>query len=297
MPSATTFPNPSQGESSVITKDTLRPTALSREERNHQLALHHAHLIQYRKDIEARNLASTEALLDFPQSPTAASSDPSVPDTATVKEALRSFQPSDYDALVGERNIDHKCGYVLCPKRIRSRGIDGGHRVITKEVGGRQPDLIILDAKEVGKWCSDECGKMALYIRVQLGKEPAWSREWKSGDPLELYHERAQARLTAHSISSAVVHNPPNRSTDQAVEAKMKNLAIERGDEDDKDRVFRKLATDVKEHIYEKQDDPSPPEAGCTDGGSIEGYVPIGQHLRMQPTGQEQELEDLMPTI
>ncbi|KAI4148049.1 MAG: hypothetical protein L6R39_002908 [Caloplaca ligustica] len=297
MPSATSPPKSILKPSPAVSKDAPTPPTLSREERNRQLALHHAYLLQSRKDIEARNLASTETLLDLPSSPSALPSEPSATDIQVLKDALRSFQPSDFDALIEERNIDHKCGYIFCPKENRSQNASGEYHIVT---GRKMTEFKVVRSRELERWCSDECGKMGLYLRVQLSEEPAWTREWRAGGSLELYHEKMKREASGNDLSRSV---PPEikvtgpEATAQDMQERMKDLAVERGDKSNINRASTKFAIRVKENEQRGQSAPAPPSTEDNHEGSIEGYVPKGKHDMNRATGQEEDVEDIMPTI
>ncbi|KAL8699094.1 MAG: hypothetical protein Q9201_006200 [Fulgogasparrea decipioides] len=299
MLSTTSTPKSILKASSLVPKDAPKAPTNSREEHNRQLALHHARLIQDRKDIEAQVLAATESLLDLPSSLNASPAEPSAADTATVKEGLRLFQPSDYDALVEERNINRRCGYTLCPRENRHQNTNGKYRIIID----KQKDFKFVETKELEKWCSDECARRALYLRVQLNKEPAWTREWKAADPVKLYKERDKREVSMCSHARAASQNPEtpvnaeSSSTDSANECRMIDLAIERGDMDKTKRVFTKLALRVKESIHETEHSAVPPNMEDNHGGYIEGYMPTGKYVPRQPPAYEEDVEDLIPTI
>ncbi len=293
MPSATSPPK-SILKSSF--KGTPAPPNLSRQERDRQVALHHAHLLQYRKDIEARNLDSTEILLDLPSSSSAFPSEPSNADAQTLKDALRTFQPSDFDALVDERNIDHRCGYVFCPRRNRSQDSCGKFRIVT---GRRDIDFKVVNPQELARWCSDECGKMALYLRLQLSGEPAWMREWKDEEPLELYTEseerKAHGRRHEQRTPCILATGPASR--DEDMQQRMRDLAIERGDRNNVDRVLGKVTVVVKENNQHEHGAPVPPKTEDNLEGAIEGYVPTGKHMSKRASDEEEYPEDIIPTI
>ncbi|KAL8839284.1 MAG: hypothetical protein Q9170_001801 [Blastenia crenularia] len=289
--------------SSIPARDSPKPPTLSREERNRQIALQHAHLIQYRKDVESRNFESTDRLIDLPSVTTASPSEPSTMDVEAVKDALRTFQPSDYDALVEERNIEHRCGYVLCPRKNKSRGTSGKYRIIT---GIKASDFKIVDPKEVGKWCSDECGRMALYLRIQLSEEPAWTREWQAAEPVELYREQRSPRVreaNRHNDCVPFPHasdHPGQSTTNHDVGHRMKELAIERGDKGKTEGLSAKIAIRLKEKDHKEQEPPQPPcmaSMNASNGGSIEGYVPMGKHSMNLMNSQDEDLEDIITMI
>ncbi|KAK5241376.1 hypothetical protein LTR16_009447, partial [Cryomyces antarcticus] len=92
--------------SSPLAEPTPIASTLSpRDQRNLDLALHHARLIQEQKDIEAQILSAIEELIDFPVSSPASASD-----IAAFKTLLQPFQPSDFDSIVEERQAADKCG-------------------------------------------------------------------------------------------------------------------------------------------------------------------------------------------
>ncbi|KAL9001488.1 MAG: hypothetical protein Q9169_000063 [Polycauliona sp. 2 TL-2023] len=287
MPSATSPPKSILKPSSVVTKDSPSPSNISREERNRQLALHHAHLIQYRKDIESLIQTAIENLLDLPTSSTTSPSEPSLADQSTAKEALRPFQPSDYDSLIEERNINCKCGYIFCPRENRKQNKHSKYRILT----GR--GFRVVESKELERWCSDECGRMALYLKVQLSDEPAWTREWEECKPLELYSDGGQS---SRAGSQPLVHTE-GLNKDHTMAIRLKDLAIERGDKDDKMTASARVAVDVKEKIHEEQVTPTAPNAQSTHADAIEGYIPIGKHISEWTADHRGDADDIMPTI
>ncbi|KAL8697483.1 MAG: hypothetical protein Q9224_002286 [Gallowayella concinna] len=283
----------------AASKDPPAPSTLSREDRNRQLALYHAHLIQSRKDIESLILASIETLLDLPTSPTAPPSEPSTEDVKTVKESLRPFQPSDYDALVEERNIDHKCGYVLCQRKNKKQYRGSKYRIITGIGSGKGSNLKVVEPKELERWCSDQCGKMALFLRVQLSEEPAWMRDWQANEPLDLYGEsEREARMRDGNRPPRVAMGADESDAKQTLAIRMKDLAVERGDRNNTAKASARVAIDVRENDQKEQIPPLPPSTERAHAGSIEGYIPIGKHLAEQENGQHEDTEeDMMPTI
>ncbi|KAI4196353.1 MAG: hypothetical protein LQ350_006604 [Teloschistes chrysophthalmus] len=279
-------------QSSAISKESPKVPTLSREERNRQLALHHARLLQDRKDIESEILASTEKLLEFPSSETASPPDPSAEDIATVKEALWLFQPSDYDALVEERNINNQCGYIFCSRANKRLNAGGKYRMVT----GRKSDLKFVESTELEKWCSDNCGHRALYLRAQLSNEPAWTRDSKDGDPLLIYKE-GNHQSQGHDKSTPQAAEDPNLTRDKATKSRMEALAMERGDRDNTMTVSTKVTIRVKENINQGREAPVPPSMEDNHSGSIEGYVPMGKDALQPSNGQKDDVDDLMPTI
>ena len=138
-----------------------------------EIALYHAHIIQNQKNLELAILESVELLLDFPTTNNPASR-PSDTDVTEFKKNLVHFQPSDYDDLIEERNIVHKCGYPLCPLQNKLQPTKAKFRVLDK---GRR----IVETKQLERFCSDECARRGLWIRVQLNEEPSWLRVGEDG--------------------------------------------------------------------------------------------------------------------
>ena len=138
-----------------------------------EIALHHANLIQQRKDLEILILGSIELLLDFPTTGQPASN-PSTNDITVFRKNLIHFRPSDYEDLIEERNISNKCGYALCPlpkqkeSKSRLRVLDQGRKIV--------------EAKSLERFCGDECARRGLWIKVQLNSEPAWQRVGEDGE-------------------------------------------------------------------------------------------------------------------
>jgi hypothetical protein len=210
---------------SILKKTSYPATTAAKPDRDREVALYHASLIQERKDVELTILLSTETLIDYPlaKSPYNASN-PSPSDAQTFKDLLRPFQPSDYDALILERNINEHCGYTLCPNPRVKDGAAGTYRLIGKN--GKAKDFRVVEKGEVEKWCSEACAKRALYVRVQLSESPAWERTAEEyGVKIDLLDE-------PKSEDASVVEGVQNLKLGGAEDRKQgaANLALERGD-------------------------------------------------------------------
>lgn len=307
----------------ITGSNTPTHPTLSREERNRETALYHANLIQQRKEIQNLILESTETLLDFPSSPTSDPTHPIERDVFEVKRLLRCYQPSDYDALIQERNIDKKCGFILCPRPNRLQGTDAKYRILNGKSKGSL-SLRVVERKELERWCSDECGKRALYIRVQLSDEPAWTRTTSSGNVLMLLGEKdrihkslasdrpliesSEVRLEEERVIDAMRKLAIDRSgvrleEERAINA-MRELAIERGDGDVSERRFKLVGGDIRENECSGGASPLPPDRGLNafSGQSkyIEGYESKFAGGKVSQEGvkvSEDETEDMMRTI
>jgi hypothetical protein len=188
--------------------------------------LYHARLIQKRKDVELEVLISTETLIDYPlaTSPYDAGS-PSPADAKTFKDLLRPFQPSDYDALIVERNINERCGYTLCANPPRKDNGGGKYRMVGKH--GKGKDFRVVEKKELEKWCSEACAKRALYVRVQLSETAAWEREGvESTVNIDLLDEpKSGAETVMEGLEQMHLTGDENTKKQDSAD-----LALERGD-------------------------------------------------------------------
>ncbi|MCJ1426708.1 hypothetical protein MMC29_004611 [Sticta canariensis] len=288
---------------SVLKKDPKPDTPTqTREDRNRETALYHANLLQQRKDVQNLIFESTETLLDFPSS---SASDPAQPlekDVVNVKNLLKSFQPSDYDSLIKERNIDMKCGYVLCPRANRLQDTDAKYRIFHGKNNGTR-SLRFIEREELERWCSDECGKRALYIRVQLSDEPAWSRASGSGGDFMLLDEGNQnhGSLDDGGELARMLRNLDVGYGEERVIGALKDLAIERGDGNASRRRSRLIEVDIHENEVRGNTSPDPSHQ-VSNGlwSSIEGYNPRLKDGKVNRSGlddDDDENEDMMPTI
>lgn len=220
---------------------------------------------------------STETLLDFPRSSTSDARHPAESDIIEVKNLLRTFQPSDYDSLVEERIIDNKCGYVLCPRPKRLELTNAKYRILPSKSHGTH-SLKVVERQELERWCSEECGKRALHIRVQLDEEPAWARSAGSGGFELLEEDVSKQRLVVEDYSGEISRVSSVFHEKERLIANLKELANERGDRGVHAGPSRliKLAIREKEKTRDEQFDPRDPVQNMSNnlGGSIEGYNP-----------------------
>lgn len=189
-------------------------------------------------------LENLEALLEFPTTNQPASS-PAYQDIVSFKELISPFQPSDYDSLIEERNINNQCGYTLCPRPCPPQAKPGGYRLF----GGNGParDFKIVKAKDVGRWCSEDCTRRALYVKVQLSEMPAWERFGHA--EIELYGEREQRSADQRSAEAlaeevARLEIAPKRNWEQDLE----------GERPENGRNMAERLGLVRDDVVEKQD-------------------------------------------
>lgn len=288
---------------SILKKTSLAPgflsppAARSREDRNRETALYHAELLQQRKETEAQILATLESLLDLPSSPTADAARPSIADSTLVKNSLKPFQPSDYDSLVEERNINNQCGYVLCPRPNRQENTKAKYRIL--QSGGKGRDALkIVERRSLERWCSDNCGKRALYIKVHLNEEPAWSRTAAtSGDIvlLEDTPENEGKQDSGNGLIKLLKSLDIGQREDEVV-AQMKALAIERGNGNAPSRSLGLADIREKPNTDSKIFRPDFEAENGVASNAIEGYTPGFSEKNLVAKDNDDE-EDIMETI
>ncbi|KAI9774632.1 MAG: hypothetical protein M1840_002881 [Geoglossum simile] len=277
--------------SRVVPKSILKPPkrpspspSASKEERDRQTAIYHAEIIQQRKDLELVILNSTEALIDFPSPATIDPTDPHHDDASTVRSLLVPFQPSDYDGLVQERNIEGKCGYVLCPNARLLQDTKAQFRIL--RVGRQEGGLKIVPREHLEKWCSEVCQRRAMYVRVQLSEEPAWMREAMATEIVFLDEVGREQNAEAgdqqiNQLAKRVGKIEINGLCPQIREER-KELARERGEEG----VEGNVAVTIKEN-YGSQRGRAPAPPSLADGERpdtqhllLEGHLPKGRSNR-----------------
>lgn len=247
-------------------------------------ALKHANIIQSRKDAAEIVTDNILELLDLPTkpplSPPQPAASPSPSDTSSFLRLISPFTPTDYDDLIAERNVYDQCGYALCPLQRRKFKGTGKWKL---EAGG-----VALRA-DVEKWCSTQCARRALYVRVQLGETQPWER---TGGELELLDESQgkHARTATNDGGKGAGDNTREKSKNAvAAEAQLAKemedlklrddikagkraqvLALERG-ENDASKSSGLASVDIKEKTVMMA--PTEPSLDPTSKeGEIEGY-------------------------
>lgn len=263
-----------------MTKSILKQTSTTQgvprlsfqEARHKETALFHADLIQQQRDVESQILSATETLLDFPPSPESNPAHPAEEDTSVAKTLLRSFQPSDLDALIEERNIDKKCGYIFCPKPNRKQDTNARCRILRSKGEGKKT-LKFVDPRLLERWCSDECGKRALFVRVQLSEDPAWTRPVGPGGDIAFLENEDNSANSIDGALAAQLQNLNVASEVDGIADALDQLAIERGDGHAHGK--RSVLVDVNVHENTALRDPMLVDhreaAELRD--SIEGYI------------------------
>ncbi|UPX20693.1 Protein-serine/threonine phosphatase [Ascochyta rabiei] len=284
-------------------KSILKKTHAPAPERNGEpvnqrhldVALHHANILEQRKAVEAQVLDGILTLMEFPSSPHADAQRPSPADARAFEETVAAFQPADYDALIEERNIAGKCGYALCPKpKARARS------TAKKQFVDTDRGVEIVDRKVLEVWCSDDCAKRALYVKVQLNEEPAWLRSAGHGEKMELLVENAhELRATLPVRTKPRAAPAPAKAHDEddvdaawaAHDDAAAELARERGEKPG--GVTKANDSLVRDTITERASSQAPPQPPSLPAGStmaIEGHIP--RHNRREEAEEAEEAED-----
>lgn len=187
-----------------------------------ELAIQHANILEHRKDLEAQILDSLILLSEYPvlRGAPHSAADPAPFDVADFKSHVRLFQPSDYDDLIVERNVNELCGYTLCGRPRRQMG-PGGEWKITSNGD-------IVKRKDLEMWCSQKCARRALYVKVQLNETAAWERAGIPDIEIELLDEdrsgETEADRTARKLGEMKLEDQLKAARDTAA------LALERGE-------------------------------------------------------------------
>ena len=227
-----------------MTTDRLRETAVRK-----------ARILEDQKRVRDQVTDLIIECYDLPSQPNAT---PGIPVPADVKvfcTALSLFQPSDFDELVSERNIDDRCGYALCPNP-NQKAPSGGNKVWNRK-GGK--DFRLLDKAEFERWCSRACRIRGDFVQGQLSSEPAWVRD-VSETKVRLLDDLRHENDLAAALRELSIED----SSKADLESRLKVLSLERGD-------GRNTSTS-KPNIVEKEVTESPPPPQSTDHDDVEGH-------------------------
>lgn len=274
----------------------------TREACNRETALHHARIIQHRKDIESQILDAIETLIDFPTSSIVDSSKPTLHDADAVKSKLKQFQQSDYDALVEERNIDRRCGYVLCPQPLKQQDTNAKFRIMNgkgRDLGG----LKIVETHKSEQWCSQDCARRAAYIRVQLRSEPAWVGSGTLDTHIILPEGKYVPEGAPNSDQEQQLPNLRLLSLEEPeddISRAMRDLAIERGDNYSSSVPAGLIRNNILENHQASYITGKPPDITDRSSNLVEGHRPrfVGDKLRPRDFGAgEEDDQDIIPMI
>ena len=255
--------------------DTSKPTD---EDRIRSTVLRQAKDIKDRKKLQARIADLVIEAFDLPSKPDADPAKPQSSDASLFRHCLSLFQASDLDDLIYERNIDHRCGYALCPRPNRKLA-QAGEKVWNQK-GGK--DFKLVDRIELEKWCSKTCQDRTDFVRAQLGTEPAWLRVIRAVD-IKLLDEVGSGDLNdsfkvctikSCHVSRQIAHQSQtlsiSKATDDDMVDRMQALALERGE-------LNVNTDDGSFDLIERSSDKIPRAPilkGKQQAGAIEGHQP-----------------------
>ncbi|RYO79426.1 hypothetical protein DL762_008170 [Monosporascus cannonballus] len=220
-------------------------------------------------------------------------------DAELFRSHVRLFQPSDYDALIEERNALGSCGYGLCGRpRTRLGPGSGGYKLLN---WGRR-DFAIVPRAEAERWCSRRCARRAMYVKVQLSETAAWERAGIETIRIELLEEqeaeqerqqqqqqqqqqrqrqrqrqrevpeKEKGEDEAAAAAAQVARDETDRRQKAAKDAM--DLALERGDTDKKIAAKRRINVTIREkRVVAEVREPSLATGGGGDGHLVlDGY-------------------------
>lgn len=218
-------------------------------------------------------------------------------------------RPSDFDDVILERNIYDKCGYGLCGRPNVKVAGNAQNRVIWGKRSG--PAFTVVPKRELEKWCSKQCEERAVFVRVQLGKEPAWLRDQPVGD-IKLLDESRQENATdvlikgMDSLNVQTPVSPPDLADDfrrlasyqiekqggyDEVAERLQTLSLERGQSQQLSaagtimQIVEKPGNDFAGH--------PPPQISSRNPGTIEGHKPRKVRFITHGDGEEDDDDDL----
>ena len=271
-------------------------------------AMKHAYNLEHQKSMRNNVLDLIVEVVDLPSKLGSNPAHPLASDVALFKRSLHLFQPSDFDDVVLERNIYDKCGYGLCSRpNVKVGGGSQNHVIWGKRSG---PAFTIVPKTDLEKWCSKECEERALFVSVQLGKEPSWIRE-KPLEDIKLLDESCQGNAPASlakvmealnlESDKQVLPDDANQSHELALEQSRKHtepdivaqhskvVSLERGEPMNFSVVGDRMEVVEKANT---QAITQPPQLTHSSAGIIEGYRPKKVRFAAE-SDSGQELEEI----
>ncbi|KAI1763754.1 Rtr1/RPAP2 family-domain-containing protein [Hypoxylon sp. FL1150] len=225
------------------------------------VAVQQALVIQQQYVLEDQIQDAIIALSYFPLARTSAgqpydSTNPAPSDADAFREHIRPFQPGDYEDMIEERNTRGLCGYALCAKP-RTKVAGGGE---FKLINFGRKDFNIVPRKELERWCSQQCARRAMYVKVQLNETAAWERAGIPSIRIELLDEPSQVRSEDDDAAARVARELQNLQIDKDKKASRDatELALERGDAKNA-KSTRDIDVDIQEKdVVMAAQEPSP---------------------------------------
>ncbi|KAL9090535.1 MAG: hypothetical protein Q9165_005296 [Trypethelium subeluteriae] len=285
----------SQTPKSILKKasgpDATTGAQAARAQRNRDIAIHHATLIQQQKDAEAQILAAIEELIDLPSSKNADPSRPLPADVSRFTSLIVPFQPSDYDSLIEERHCAEVCGYTLCPRKPLKQKTTAKMRILGRK--GTGEDLKFVPTKQLELWCSEDCAKRALYIKAQLNEEPAWLRRASKNMKITLLDDEPRKTFTATLPQR--LRGTASKTADAEIEDSLSNLALERGEQPSSARPTGLINDNIIENAVTHAAMPPSSSAEIEDHRRVEDYDPqvdFNEYLKASRAQDDDEDRD-----
>ncbi|KAF2236946.1 hypothetical protein EV356DRAFT_530459 [Viridothelium virens] len=285
----------SQTPKSILKKpggpDATTEAQAVRAQRNRDIAIHHATLIQQQKDAEAQILEAIEELIDFPSTENADPSNPSSVDVSRFTSLVAPFQPSDYDSLIEERHCAEVCGYALCPRKPLKQNTTAKMRILGRK--GTGEDLKFVPTKQLELWCSEDCAKRALYIKAQLNEEPAWLR--RASKTMEITLLNDEPRRTFTATLPQRLKGTTSKGSDAEIENSLSNLALERGEQPSSARPTGLMNNNILENAVTRAAVPPSLSTEIEDYKQIENYDPqvdFNEYLKASRAQDDDEDRD-----
>ena len=103
-------------------------------------------------------------------------------DKATMIEAARYIQPTGYEDVIEERNIEDWCGYPMCSNKRQT--MNSKYKISLSE-------RKVFDQTELSTFCSIDCLQRSKFYAAQLSDIPVWSRDvgWPDVEVIEMHEE------------------------------------------------------------------------------------------------------------
>jgi hypothetical protein len=103
-------------------------------------------------------------------------------DKVTMTEAARYIQPTGYDEVIEERNVEDWCGYPMCSNKRQN---------ITSKYKISLSERKVFDQTELSLFCSVDCLQRSRFYAAQLSDIPVWSRDsaWPDVEVIEMHED------------------------------------------------------------------------------------------------------------
>ncbi|KAK0620023.1 Rtr1/RPAP2 family-domain-containing protein [Immersiella caudata] len=198
------------------------PTPLPLEQ---QIAIQQAKLLlqQRGEDIKPPvSLDFFERLSQFPvtRGASISAANPSTKDAREFIEAVQGFLPREYQDLIEERNCLGNCGYTLCPRPRRK--YTGEFKILSSGIA---------KVADLNMWCSDDCARRALFIKVQLDNPSYIKRDGQLVVRIELDDE------SKHSTRRQAPKNGGAKTDESELAKSMERLEIDKKTQTTRDKT------------------------------------------------------------